>query len=182
MKSSGGLSLSAAKCIERSRGDHEELLSEFNSLLAGAEATLQATGMSIRRMTHQDLFLEIKRALHPLGNDSLPYRPADESLWYESARSQAANVNIEDEQDDYLKIAGLLYSWISLKDLPDATFPGILRELVVMDFPLVIKAEITLPDQSKSIKQYKGRFQKMLAAHSDFPECLRINLVRHISH
>jgi len=33
-------------------------------------------------------------------------------------------VNIEDEQDDYLKIAGLLYSWISLKDLPDATFPG----------------------------------------------------------
>src|SRR5260370_4017835 len=138
MKSSGGLSLSAAKCIERSRGDHEELLSEFNSLLAGVEATLQATGMSIRRMTHQDVFLEIKRALDPLGNDTLPYRAASESLCYESPRSQTANVNIEDEQDDYLKIAGLLYSWISLKDLPDATFPGILRELVVMDFPLWI--------------------------------------------
>ena len=146
MKSSGGLSLSTAKCIERSRGDHEELLSEFNSLLAGVEATLQATGMSIRRMTHQDLFIEIKRSLHPLGNDTLPYRAASESLWYESARSQAANVNVEDEQDDYLKIAGLLYSWISLKDLPDATFPGILRELVVMDFPLVINAELTLPE------------------------------------
>src|SRR6266850_3365771 len=74
MKSSGGLSLSAAKCIERSRGDHEELLSEFNSLLAGVEATLQATGMSIRRMTHRDVFIEIKRSLHPLGNDTLPYR------------------------------------------------------------------------------------------------------------
>jgi type IV secretion system protein TrbE len=176
MKSSGNLSLSAAKCIERSRGEHEELLAEFNSLLAGVEATLGATGMSIRRMTHQDLFLEIKRALHPLGNDALPFRSANESLWYESARSQAANVNIEDEQDDYLKIAGLLYSWISLKDLPDATFPGILRELVVMDFPLVINAEVILPDQSKSIKQYKGRLRKMLAAQKDFHGSFRINV------
>jgi len=74
-----------------------------HSLLAGVEATLQATGMSIRRMTHQDLFLEIKRSLHPLAMNTLPYRAASESLWYESARSQAANVNIEDEQDDYLK-------------------------------------------------------------------------------
>jgi hypothetical protein len=176
MKSGANASLSTAKCIERSRRDHEALLAEFNSLLAGVEATLGSTGMSIRRMTHQDLFLEIKRALHPLGNDTLPYRPASESLWYESARSQAANVNIEDEQDDYLKIAGLLFSWISVKDLPDATFPGILRELVVMDFPLVINAEITLPDQSKSIKQYKGRLRKMLAAQKDFHGGFRINV------
>lgn len=176
MKSNGGWSASARKCIERSRRGHEELLSEFNSLLAGVEATLQATGMSIRRMAHQDLFLEIKRALHPLGNDTLPYRPADESLWYASARGQMANVNLEDEQDDYLKIGGLLYSWISLKDLPDATFPGILRELVVMDFPLVINAEVTLPDQSKSIKQYKSRLRKMLAAQKDFHGGFRINV------
>src|SRR5580693_7172051 len=176
MKSSGRLSLSAAKCIERSRQEHEELLAEFNSLLAGVEATLGATGMSIRRITQQNIFLEIKRALHPLGNDTLPYRPNDESLWYESARSQMANVNIEDEQDDYLKVGGLLYSWISLKDLPDATFPGILRELVVMDFPLVINAEVTLPDQSKSIKQYKGRLRKMLAAQKDFHGGFRINV------
>jgi hypothetical protein len=176
MKSSGRLSLSAAKCIERSRQEHEELLAEFNSLLAGVEATLGATGMSIRRMTEQNIFLEIKRALLPLGNDTLPYRPPDESLWYESARSQMSNVNIEDEQDDYLKIGGLLYSWISLKDLPDATFPGILRELVVMDFPLVINAEVTLPDQSKSIKQYKSRLRKMLAAQKDFNGGFRINV------
>lgn len=176
MKSGGRLSVSAAKCIERSRQEHEELLSEFNSLLAGVEATLGATGMSIRRMTQQNIFLEIKRALLPLGNDTLPYRPPDESLWYESARSQMANVNIEDEQDDYLKIGGVLYSWISLKDLPDATFPGILRELVVMDFPLVINAEVTLPDQSKSIKQYKSRLRKMLAAQKDFHGGFRINV------
>ena len=176
MKSGGRFSVSARKCMERSRQEHEELISEFNSLLAGVETTLGATGLPIRRMTHQDIFLEIKRALHPLGNDTLPYRPADESLWYESARSQMANVNVEDEQDDYLKIGGVLYSWISLKDLPDATFPGILRELVVMDFPLVINAEVTLPDQSKSIKQYKSRLRKMLAAQKDFHGGFRINV------
>ncbi|MGB6875406.1 MAG: hypothetical protein WBD87_05175 [Candidatus Acidiferrales bacterium] len=176
MKSRGRASFSARKCIERSRREHDELLAEFNSLLAGLETTLGATGMSVRRMSHQDIFLEIKRALHPLGKDALPYREMDESLWCESVRSQAANVNIEDEQDDYLKIAGLLYSWISLKDLPDATFPGILRELVVMDCPLVINAEVTLPDQNKSIKQYKSRLRKMLAAQKDFHGGFRINV------
>jgi len=176
MKASGSSTLSAKKCIERSRQEHEELVAEFNSLLAGVEATLGSTGMSMRRMSHQDIFLEIKRALHPLGNDTLPYRPGTESLWPESARSQMANVNIEDEQDDYLKIGGLLYSWISLKDLPDATFPGVLRELVVTDFPLVINAEVTLPDQSKSIKQYKSRLRKMLAAQKDFHGGFRINV------
>src|SRR5260370_7162759 len=119
-------------------------------------------------MSHQDLFLEIKRALEPLGNDSLPSRTPDESLWYESARSQMANVNIEDEQDDYLKIGGLLYSWISLKDLPDATFPGILRELVVIDFPIVINAEVILPDQRNPITQYNTPLQKILSAHKHF--------------
>lgn len=176
MRSNGGLSFSTAKCIERSRREHEDLLAEFNSLLAGVEATLQATGMTIRRMMHNDIFLEVKRALHPLGNDTLRYRSLDESLWYDSARSQMANVNIEDEQDDYLKIGGLLYSWISLKDLPDATFPGILRELIVMDFPLVINAEIVLPDQSTAIKQYKSRLRKMLAAQKDFHGGFRINV------
>jgi hypothetical protein len=45
-----------------------------------------------------------------------------------------------------------------------------------MDFPLVINAEITLPDQSKSIKQYKGRLRKMLAAQKDFHGGFRINV------
>jgi len=103
------LSLSAAKCIERSRGDHEELLSEFNSLLAGVEATLQATGMSIRRMTHQDLFLEIKRSLHPLGNDTLPVPSGERVTLVRECEKPAANVNIEDEQDDYLRSLACLF-------------------------------------------------------------------------
>src|SRR5438445_12879541 len=121
--------------------------------MAGVETTFQSTGIKLTRMSGDDLFLEIKRGLHPLGNDIVPDRRPETSVFYESARSQLANVNIEDELDDYLNIGGLLYSFISLKDLPDATFPGVLRELVVMDFPIMINAEVALPDQAKSVKQ-----------------------------
>jgi len=171
-----GMSLAATKCIERTRREHEELLAEFNSLMAGVEATLQATGMAIRRMTHDEIFLEVKRALDPLGDDVIRYRPPERSLVYESARSQMANVNVEDETDDYLKVGGLLYTWITLKDLPDATFPGIMRELVLLEFPLVVNAEITLPDQARMVKLYKSRLRKMLAAQRDFHGGFRINV------
>ena len=78
-----------------------------------------------------------------------------------------ASVNIEDELDEHVKIGGLLYSFISLKDLPDATFPGVLRELVVMDFPIIINAEVVLPDQARAVKQYKSRLRKMTAAQKE---------------
>ncbi|HXX26933.1 MAG TPA: hypothetical protein VEI99_00645 [Terriglobales bacterium] len=169
-------SMSASTCAERTRREHEDLLSEFSSLLSGIEAALEATGMRIRRMSDHDLFLEIKRALYPLGEDHARLRRPEDQLRYESARSQAANVNLEDELDDYLKIGGLLYSWITLKDLPDATFPGVVRELIVMDFPLVINVEVVLPDQSKAMKQYKSRLRKMTAAQRDIHGGLRINV------
>jgi type IV secretory pathway VirB4 component len=172
----GSLSPSATKCIERRRREHEDLVAEFRSLLAGVETTLQSTGMKFTRMSNVDLFLEIKRALHPPGDDVLRYRPPETSVVYESARSQLANVNIEDELDDYLKIGNLLYSFISLKDLPDATFPGVLRELVVMDFPIVINAEVALPDQAKAVKQYKSRLRKMTAAQKDIHGGFRLNV------
>ena len=172
----GSFNTSVTKCIERSRREHEDLVAEFRSLMAGVEATLQSTGMKLTHMSGDDLFLEIKRALHPIGDDVVSYRRPEASVFYESARSQIANVNIEDELDDYIKIGGLLYSFVSLKDLPDATFPGVLRELVVMDFPIVINAEVVLPDQAKSVKQYKSRLRKMTAAQKDIHGGFRLNV------
>jgi TraG P-loop domain len=172
----GSFSTSATKCIVRSLREHEDLVAEFRSLMAGVEATLQSTGMKLTPMSGDDLFLEIKRALHPLGNDLVPYRRPTTWLSYESARSQIANVNIEDELDEYIKLGGLLYSFISLKDLPDATFPGVLRELVVVDFPIVINAEVVLPDQAKAVKQYKSRLRKMTAAQKDIHGGFRLNV------
>jgi type IV secretory pathway VirB4 component len=172
----GNVSTSVTKCIERSRREHEDLVAEFRSLMTGVEATLESTGMRLSRMSGDDLFLEIKRALHPLGNDDVPYRRSERSIFYQSARSQIANVNIEDELDEYIKVGGLLYSFVNLKDLPDATFPGVLRELVVMDYPIVINVEVVLPDQAKSVKQYKSRLRKMTAAQKDIHGGFRVNV------
>jgi len=171
-------SLSANKCIQRTLREHEDCLSEFESLMAGAQSTLEATGMHPRRMTDQEMFLEVKRAMNPLMIDARPYK---QGLAYESARAQIANVNIEDEQDDHLKIGGLLYSWVSVKEMPDATFPGITRELLGQEFPLVISAEITIPDQSKIMRSYKRRLLRMQAAQRDIHGGFKINVEAQIA-
>jgi type IV secretory pathway VirB4 component len=171
-------SLSANKCIERTLREHQDLVSEFESLMAGVQATLEAAGMQPRRMTDQELFLEAKRALNPLAGDLRPYK---QGLAFESARSQIANVNIEDEQDGYLKVGGLLYSWVSLKEMPDATFPGITRELVGQEFPLVISTEIMIPDQSKIMRSYKRRLLRMQAAQRDIHGGFKINVEAQIA-
>jgi hypothetical protein len=129
-------------------------------------------------MTDQEMFVEIKRSLQPLGDEKCPYKLG---MAYESARSQAANVNIEDEQDDHLKIGGLLYSWVSLKEMLDATFPGIMRELVGQEFPLVISAEVTIPDQSKIMRSYKQRLLRMQAAQRDIHGGFKINVEAQIA-
>jgi hypothetical protein len=172
----GMWSLSAVKCVARSRREHEDLIAEFNSLLSGVEQTLIATGMVVRRMTDAELFLEMKRAINPVFADPLGRRSAESSLQYRSAREQVVNTNIEDEQETYLRVGGLLYSFLSLKDLPDATFPGILRELMVLDFPLVISTEVMIPDQNAMLRQFKSRLRKMQAAQRDSHGGFRIDV------
>lgn len=169
-------SLSARKSVERSRQEHEDLLAEFESLLAGVEATLCASGVGARRMSHNGIFLEVKRALNPLAEDTHSYRGPARALFPQSARSQMANVNIEDETDDYLKIGGLLYSWVTVKDLPDATFPGILRELAVVDFPIVVNTQVTLPGHAEAVKGFKKQLRKMTAAQRDIHGGFRLNM------
>jgi hypothetical protein len=169
-------SLSARKCIERSRWEHQELLAEFESLLRGVETALEAAELGARRLTDHELFLEAKRALNPLCPDKRPYRFGAEDFEYRSARDQIVDVSIVDETDGYLNIGGILYSFVSLKDLPDATFPGVLRELVALDFPIIVNAQITIPDQTKVLKGYKGRLRKMQAAQRDANGGFRINV------
>ena len=168
--------LSARKCITRSKQEHQDLLAEFESLLHGIETALQAADLGARRLTHHELFLETKRALNPLEPDQRPYRRGEDQLRYSSAREQIADVSIVDETDNYLNLSGLLYSFVSLKELPDATFPGVLRELIGLDFPIVVSAQITIPDQAKVLKGYKGRLRKMQAAQRDANGGLRINV------
>jgi hypothetical protein len=73
-------SISASKCIQRTRREHEDLLSEFTSILAGVEQTLRATGMVVRRLSDGEIFLELKRALNPLLRDPISLRRPESSL------------------------------------------------------------------------------------------------------
>jgi hypothetical protein len=171
-----GFSFSAKKCIERSQQEHNELRAEFESLLHGAETAFQAGELGARRLNDNELFVEIKRALNPLFPDRRQLRRPEEQLRYTSAREQLADISIVDETDHYLNLNGLLYSFVSLKELPDTTFPGVLRELIGLDFPIIVNAQVTIPDQTKVLKGYKSRLKKMQAAQRDSNGGYRINV------
>jgi type IV secretory pathway VirB4 component len=88
-------------------------------------------------------------------------------LAYRSARDQATHASILHEAESYLNIDGYLYSVVSLKELPDATFPGMLQKFSTLGFPVVISGQVEIPDQVKILKAYKKRLQKMTAAQKD---------------
>ena len=169
-------SLSTGKCIQRTRAEHDRLIAEFTSLLVGIETTLAVTGMRIERLDNEGLFLLIARGINPLGVSNADYRRDNRLGRYESIRNQLTSVSIEAESDDYLKVGGLLYTFVTLKEPPDSTYPGLLRELLSLDFPIVINTEIMVPDQARVISQYKWRQRKMMAAQRDINGGFRVNV------
>lgn len=166
----------ARKCITRAKQEHGALVAEFEGLLHGVETALEATGLGARRLTDDALFLETKRALNPLYPDPRLCNRTQTGSAYKSAREQLVDLGIHEETDTYLNVGGVLYSFISLKDLPDATFPGVLRELIGLPFPIIVNAQVTIPDQAKVLKGYKSRLRKMQAAQRDGNGGFRTNV------
>ena len=163
----GGFTMSQKKAIQRTRKEHETYLAEFESILRGIEGAMEATNLGPRRLSTQELFEELKHSQHPSRRDRRPYVPGEEMFEYRSAREQATQASILNETESYLNIDGYLYSVVSLKELPDATFPGILQNFSTLGFPIVISGQVVIPDQVKVLKGYKKRLQKMTAAQKD---------------
>ena len=163
----GGFTLSQAKAIQRARKEHETYRAEFESILRGIEGSMEAANLGSRRLTTQELFEELKHAQHPTRRDRRPYVPGEEMIEYRSAREQAAEASILNETETYLNIDGYLYGVVSLKELPDATFPGMLQNFSTLGFPIMISGQVVIPDQVKVLKSYKKRLQKMTAAQKD---------------
>ena len=86
-------------------------------------------------MTDDEMFVEAKRSLNPVLRPR-PVPRGEYSIATGALASQIVNTSIEDEQEGYLQVGGFLYTFVSMKDLPDGTFPGMLRELMVLDFPV----------------------------------------------
>lgn len=169
-------SLSQKNCVERSQREHLDLLAEFESLMQGIESTMQAADLGAKRLSDDELFLEAKRALNPFRSDTRPYKQDGGQMEYHSAREQIADTSIVEETDTYLNVDGVLYSFVSLKELPDATFPGVLRELIGLDFPTIVNVQVAVPDQTKVLKHYKTRLRKMQAAQQDSHGGHRVNV------
>jgi hypothetical protein len=163
----GGFTLSQKKAIERSRKEHDTYLAELESILRGIESSMETANLSPRRLSTQELFEELKHAQHPTRRDRRPFYPGEDLIQYRSAREQATEASILNETETYLNIDGYLYSVVSLKELPDATFPGVLQRFSTLGFPVVISAQVFVPDQVKVLKGYKKRLQKMIAAQKD---------------
>jgi type IV secretory pathway VirB4 component len=163
----GSFTLSQKKAIQRTCKEHETYLAEFESILRGIEGSMEAANLGSRRLTTQELFEELKYAQHPLRRDHRSYVPGEGMIEYRSAREQAAEASILNETETYLNIDGYLYGVVSLKELPDATFPGMLQNFSTLGFPIVISGQVVIPDQVKVLKSYKKRLQKMTAAQKD---------------
>ncbi|MGB8770606.1 MAG: hypothetical protein WCC92_13375, partial [Candidatus Korobacteraceae bacterium] len=180
-KDSGGFSLSTRKIVQRTLKEHVDLISEFESLLNGIESAMVAAGLDPQRMSDQDLFLETKRALSPMRPDPLPLRQHPYSERYVTPREQCSVVSILGQTEDYINIDGLLWSFITLKAPPDATYPGILRSLLTSGLPVVVSTQVTIPNQSKVLERFKKRHKKMMAAQRDSKGNLRIDVTAQVA-
>ncbi|SNS40365.1 Type IV secretory pathway, VirB4 component [Granulicella rosea] len=166
-RKAGGFTLSQTKAIRKNRKEHEAQLAELESILRGIEGSMESADLEPRRLSTQDLFDELSNSQHPVRRNTRPYVPGEERIAYRSAREQVVHASILHESETYLNIDGYLYSVISLKDLPDATFPGMLQSFSALGFPLVVSGQVVIPDQVKVLKSYKKRLQKMTAAQKD---------------
>ena len=180
-KDGGGFSLSTRKIVQRTLKEYSDLMSEFESLLNGIESAMVAAGLDPQRMSDQDLFLETKRALAPLKPDLLPLRQFPYSERYVTPREQCSVVSILGQAEDYINIDGLLWSFITLKAPPDATYPGILRSLLTSGLPVVVSTQITIPNQSKVLERFKKRHKKMMAAQRDSKGNIRIDVTAQVA-
>ena len=95
--------------------------------------------------------------------------------------SELASVSILGQTETYLNIDGLLWTFIILKTPPDGTYPGILRQLMTIGFPLVISTQLSIPDQRIVLDRYKKKFRKMQAAQKDSKGNLRVDVTAQVA-
>ena len=175
----GGLTdfaLSGRRAMQRTLKEHIDLLSEFETFLSGIESALVSGGFGPRRMTDDELFLEVKRALLPTAPHATPLRRYPLSSRHVSPREQCSIVSILGQTEDYINIGGVLWNFITLQSPPDATYPGILRSLLTAGIPLVVSTQVMVPNQATVLDRFKKRHKKMMAAQLDHKGNRRIDV------
>jgi len=156
-----------SQCIRRERQEHEELLMHFEALLQGIKSSLENAELKPQRLTHEDLFHEHQGALGPFSEVRTRLRSHPEALREISTREQLTNVSLSETTESHMVIDGVLWGTISMKDPPERTMPGVIRDLQTLGFPLTISTNIEVPNQGGVLKIYQKREKKMISAQSD---------------
>jgi hypothetical protein len=170
-KASRYFSFSAERWIERARREHEDLLSEFSSLLSGVEQTLVATDMGVRRMSDDEMFLEAKRSLNPAFEDRSSYRRGEHSLTYCSARVRLRHQHRRRAGECSTDRRTALHLRV-LEGSSGRTFPeycaGVLN-------PVVVNAGLSSRIR-RNPEHFKGRLRQMQAAQRDSHGGFKVNI------
>jgi hypothetical protein len=168
-------------CITRERAQHEAILAQFQSLLRGIESSMVAAEFEPVRMSHEEIFFEIQTTISPFCPVRAKLRSHPLSVRYISAREQLMNAGIDGMTESYVCIDHLLWSVVTMKSPPDQTWPGLIRELQTLGFPLVISTNIFIPNQTKVLEIYKRRHKKMIAAQVDHRGNPRLDMSAHVA-
>lgn len=180
-------------CIRRERQEHEELLMHFEAMMGGIQSSMQAASLKCVRLTHDDLFNELQdsvgpycpirtklryrsaAALKPLESGGLNVNNRPQPTREISVREQMANVTLNDVTETHIDIDRVLWGVVTIKDPPDRTYPGVLRGLLTLGFPLIISTNIDIPNQTQVLKVYQRREKKMISAQSDLRGRARVD-------
>ena len=169
------LSPSMSGCIRRERQEHEELMMQFEAMLRGIESSMNSAELKPKRMTHEELFNETQDAFGPFCAARTRLRSHPESVREVPAREQLANVSLYDVTESYMDIDRVLWGVITMKEPPERTYPGVVRDLQTLGFPLVISTNIEIPNQGQVLKLYQRREKKMISAQSDLRGRARVD-------
>lgn len=162
------------------RSQHEKHLAQFETYVTGFVSSMRSADLSPERLTHLGMFNELDRQInvqHPRPRHTLVRGGFNVMDRYRSARERLSRTSILRSDDPYVNLDGILYSVISLKELPDQTSPGLIRELLTLKLPLTISVHVVVPDQNKLIGKLKSRRNKMQAAMTGRHGELRVDHV-----
>lgn len=166
------------RTVERSYEEHQQIRVAFESLLAGYQSLFSLAGLEYHRLTSEEISLELQRVLNPTILSTRPYRP---ELGTRSVREWIANSGIEEEGPGWLQMSGLLYSVLTVKLLPEYSFPGLMRKLIELDFPLSCSAEIVVPGESKIHRALTKRLTRTESAQRGYDNQKRTDLAAEVA-
>ena len=138
--------------IQRNREGHNRLLAEFNQILETYRIGIEAI-TPVRRLSEAELVELVYYALNPEDRQLSKGKKQSGTLmntdWVEGVR--------------LLELGGILKAVVTLSELPEATFPSLLRPLTALDFSSEVVLNARVPDQAAKVRKLRILLKKSLA-------------------